>query len=694
MRAWWKIVGWIAAAVVGVVLLVSLAARLLIDPNAHREQLQAALRDATGRDVVLQGPLSLSMFPWLAFEANDVAIANREGFGDAPFASLGQARLAVRLWPLITSRRVEFGPVTIDKLQLHLAVAANGRDNWSDVVEHLQRKETRTSTNGASAPAPAAKSPSLDLSVAALQLRASEVSFEDAQAGTRYVVSGLRVETGALRQGEPIDVRTELEVKRNGAPFGHFQLRTRLDLTTPGLVALADMQGRVSLAREGADDLPIDLKAPRLTLDVPTRNIEIDTIEGRIGETKATANLRVTQGSDGPALQGSVHVPTTNLRKLLQLLGAEDLKLRDTTALTRVGANAQVAYSHARGLQLQPLAVSIDGSKLDGALSIPDLGGNTLRFALQGDAIDADRYLPPRQAQAAAAPSSQTPSASNAPLEALRKLDLDGSLDLKQFTVAKVALHDLHVSLRARNGRLQFDPLRAGVFGGDAQTRLTVDVRDDVPTIHVEQSLDRVDVGAMLSQLIDLKQLQGRGRARFSLDMRGSDVPALLATASGPFDLTVENGALIGADLWYEIERAVASSQGKHAPSSVPNTGRTPFQRMHGQGTLANRTLHNERLEFVSDVATVHGRGDVDYGRDRLDLELTAKLLKAPPGRVLGMKLSRVEGVDIPLAVTGKLQEPKVQPDVTALLAAVAKGSLEEPLGGKVRKKLKKVLGF
>jgi len=91
-----KIAAWIAGGIVALVLVFSIAAALLIDPNAHKAELQAAFRDATGRDLTLQGPLSLKVFPWLAFQASDLAVANRDGFGEAPFASLGQARLSVR----------------------------------------------------------------------------------------------------------------------------------------------------------------------------------------------------------------------------------------------------------------------------------------------------------------------------------------------------------------------------------------------------------------------------------------------------------------------------------------------------------------------------------------------------------------------------------------------------------------------
>ena len=687
-----KIIGWIAAGLAALMLLLFAVARLLIDPNQHKPALQSALREATGRDVQLQGPLSLSMFPWLAVEANGVSIANRDGFGETPFASVGQARLAVRLWPLLTARRVEFGPVSVDKLQLHLAVTNDGRDNWSDVLEHLQRRETATHP----APSrPQGGEQPLELSIAKVLMHAGEVSFDDAQSGAHYTVSGLTLETGVLRQGQPIDLKAALAVSRNAAPLGRFELRTRLDLTQPGLVTLGNMKGRVTLQQAGKPDTPIDLRSPRLSLHVPTRALEIETLEGRIGDSTMLTSLQVEQAAAGPIVHGTLRVPATNPRKLLQALGIDAPVTRDAAALTRFEAGSQLDFSRAQGLRLDALTATLDGARLTGSISVPDLETQAVRFDLTGDGIDVDRYLPPKPTTGAAEPAPQhEPDEKRARYAALRKLDVAGTLALRSLTVASIALQNVHVDLRARDGTLHADPVRARVFGGDATTRLTIDVRDDTPAIHLEQSLDGVDVGPMLTQLINVRQLQGRGHANFSLDLRGDDVPTLLQTMTGPFDLTVEQGALLGVDLRYEIERAVAATQSRPTGPGTPNSGRTRFDRMHGRGTIANRTLHNDRMEFASDIAAVKGRGDVDYGRNRLDLDLTARLLKAPAGRVLGVKLSRVEGVEIPLRVTGAIGEPKVQPDVTSLLAAVAKGALEEPLEGKVRKKLKKILGF
>jgi hypothetical protein len=99
-------------------------------------------------------------------------------------------------------------------------------------------------------------------------------------------------------------------------------------------------------------------------------------------------------------------------------------------------------------------------------------------------------------------------------------------------------------------------------------------------------------------------------------------------------------------------------------------------------------------MEFFTDFAQVHGRGDVDYGAGTLDLDLVAKLLKTPPGRLLGVKVSRVQDADIPLQVTGTLAEPKVRPDVSSLLEAIAKDALKQPFEGKVREQLEKIFKF
>jgi AsmA protein len=685
VRRLYKVIAWILAGMAGLALLGLVAIRLLVDPNEHKAEIQAAFREATGRELTLQGPLSLSYFPWLAVTTRDAAISNRPGFAEEPFARLGHARLGVRVWPLLASQRLELGPVEVAQLELNLAVAPDGGNNWSDLFER-PAQEPGTPGGGETG-----ESKSFELSIASLELREASVSFRDRQTGAQYLVSGVELETGTLRPGSPVDVRTGLALSRNGKALGRFELETQVDATQEGVLALVGTAGTMHFATTTRAVAPIELRAPRIELRTATSAIDAPLLEVATGATTLRTSLHFRQARDGPELRGAFTVPATDPRRLLESLGARPPKTRDPGALGRFEAQGEVSFSRRQGLQLQRLAVQLDDTKLDGRVALTDLDRKSVRFDLRGDALDVDRYLAPGNTASPGRPAV-TKARRKPQFEGLRDLDLAGTASLGRSRLAGMDLRNVEVALRVRNGRVVVDPLRAAAFGGRTAASLTVDLRTDVPAVHLDQRLEGVDVAAMLGQLLELRQIQGRGRAHFVLDTEGLDFDSLFRGLRGTFDLDVADGALLGADLGYEIERALGAAQLRQP--TAPNRGRTDFQTLRGRGTLAERTLRNEHLEFVSDIATVRGRGDVDYGRNQIDLDLTARLLKVPPGRMFGIKLSRVQNVEIPLQVTGPIDAPKVRPDVNSLLQAIAKDSLQQPLEGKIKQGLKDLLGL
>jgi AsmA protein len=662
-----------------------LLAWLLFDPNAYKDELQRAFQGATGRELRLDGPLSLSVFPWLAVETGAASVSNRAGFGAEPFAALDRARLGVRLWPLLSARRVELGPVRVDGLALNLAIARDGSNNWSDLIERFEK-----------APAPPAteETPSAEASIARLDLRNAALRLDDAQAGTHYVIDRWDLATGMLRKGDPFDVETSLRLARNDAPIGRLKLRTRVHPDQADRLVFEDSEGTLRLARRGRDDVPVALRVPRIAVANATRDIAVENLEARIGDAVLAATLGVEQGQAGPRARGRVQLAETNLRELLRALGIDPPATRDPKALARIAGAADVAYSTRDGLQVDARDLRLDATTLSGRITLADFERRAIRFDLRGDGIDLDRYLPP-PAPAGTRPSPTAPAA-GAPAKSndARPLDARGSIALGRVVLAAIPLQDVVATVRFAEGRLALDPLKARVFDGSSVTRLDYELAAPVPTLHIEQRLADVDVGAMLGQLIQVRQLQGRGNGHFVLTTRGAGAEALFANLAGPFDLTVTNGALVGTDLWYEIERAVAAAQLEPSALTGKSSGRTEFSRLAARGTIGDRTLRNEHVEFVSDFARVRGRGRIDYGRDALDLDLTARLLKAPPGRFLGIKVRRLEGADIPLKVTGKMSEPQVRPNVSKLLEAAAKDAIKEPLEGKIKEKLEKLFKF
>ena len=64
------------------VLVAGITFALLFDANDYREDIAARVADASGRELVIEGDLELSLFPWLAVEIGKSRLGNAAGFGD------------------------------------------------------------------------------------------------------------------------------------------------------------------------------------------------------------------------------------------------------------------------------------------------------------------------------------------------------------------------------------------------------------------------------------------------------------------------------------------------------------------------------------------------------------------------------------------------------------------------------------
>ena len=297
-----RIAGIVAASIAVLLVVALLLAWLLFDPNDHKARVQSVFRAVTGRELRLDGDLSLSIFPWLAIESGTAAISNRAGSGDEAFATLERARLGVRLWPLLSRRRVEFGPVRVEGLALNLAVAQDGSNNWSDLLDRFERRERATG------PVDAGGSADAGPSVASVELRDARVSFADAQADTRYALTEWKLQTGRLRKGEPVDVDTSLRLARNARDLGRFAVRTRVDLAQPDRVLLAGSEGEVRLVRAERKPLEVALRSPQIVMTKATRDIEVRDLEARLGKAVLATNLRIGQGDAGPTAVSYTHL--------------------------------------------------------------------------------------------------------------------------------------------------------------------------------------------------------------------------------------------------------------------------------------------------------------------------------------------------------------------------------------------------
>src|SRR5210317_1296699 len=175
MSRFTKIILWLIAALAALFAVAAIAFSLFFDPNDFRDDISRAVKESTGRELTIDGEVSLQLFPWLAVEIGHTTLGNAPGFGDEPFAEFDRAQLSVRLFPLLLRQEVTVGTAELDALRLNFEVDKNGQDNWSDLMAAEEGPETADGTSDGS---------SVDIS--GVDIRDASVRYVDKQTGDSY----------------------------------------------------------------------------------------------------------------------------------------------------------------------------------------------------------------------------------------------------------------------------------------------------------------------------------------------------------------------------------------------------------------------------------------------------------------------------------------------------------------------------
>jgi AsmA protein len=183
-RAWRY--GLLGLAVV-VVLAVAAGAVFIarFNPNSLKPRIEAAVKQATGRDLALNGPIGMKLSLWPTVELHDAALANPPGYSRADMATLGLLDLRLAILPLLHGQ-VEISRLILVHPNILLEQDAQGHPNWRF-------------TPAPAGTAPPAGSPASASSRSTTEISVHDVQIEGATLGWRDDRTG-RTETLAVKQ--------------------------------------------------------------------------------------------------------------------------------------------------------------------------------------------------------------------------------------------------------------------------------------------------------------------------------------------------------------------------------------------------------------------------------------------------------------------------------------------------------------
>lgn len=653
----------ILGIVVGVVVLLFVAlvvvVSLMFDPNDYKADITAAVQEATGRQLTLDGDLELSLFPTIRIAVGAATLSNAPGFGDEPMARIGGASLSVRLLPLL-SKRVEIREARLEGLTLNLARDQRGRNNWQDLA-------------GESAPvgeAPAAEpsdggAGTLDLGVGAIEIADANIVWNDASTGSRWELTdfGLRAEDfGPGRRfplsmdfslaGADVAVKVASEMQATLAiASGEYRLE-QLAVTIDG--SGAGWPGGPSQATLKFDSLVANLNQETLDLGGLTLDFLGLTMAGSLSGRQLLSNL---------ALNGAVEFREFSPRVVLERFGV-DVETADGDVLTRASAKANLVYNSAQ-TALNDMQFVLDDSTLTGRFA---LEGERITYDLTVDKINVDRYLPPAEAGDAPAAAEEEGSldAVDLPLEVMRTVDARGELKFGETKFSNLTLTNVSFALNAANGAVRLTP-SAQLYGGSLAGQIALVVEGDSARMTYEQRLDDVNIAALGQDLLGSQDITGTGDVRLNLVTQGSNLGAMRRDLDGDVGFTVTNGSLEGFDFWYELKRARARIDSTTLPERGDAPRRTTFSSLSATGVVQDAVLTNNDLNGTLDFMSLDGAGTVNLLNDAIAFDLTAKLVDGPtlqsdPG------MAKMAGDTLPLKVTGTIDAPSVLPDFNAIV--------------------------
>ena len=375
-------------ALVALVVLGVLVVVWLVDPNSFKSQIEAAVRDRTGRDFTLVGDIELGFFPWLSLRTGEGRFGSPPDFGPEPMVSWKSARLGVKLFPLLS------GDVIADRISLagadlRLVRHADGSANWLGLT-------------GAEPADPDAKPTRLN--VDGLEIENSHLLFIDEGVPRRIEIMALNLRTDAIEAGKPFtDTEIEGVLHMDGFP---------------------------------AEGVPFRVEVPEVVLPEDYSSVDVQRFSVEFGGFEASGAAGGTLG-EHPKLAGEVASNRFDVRALLASVGIEAPKTTDPKALGKIGFAGTWAFDDG-AVRVAPFSFDLDDTHFTGAFS-RTAGADALgEFSLSGSTIDLARYIPPTD------PNSEPFVLPTAALKALR---FRGEVRLAHATLDDIDMKDVTLRL-------------------------------------------------------------------------------------------------------------------------------------------------------------------------------------------------------------------------------------------------------
>ena len=613
------------------------AAPSFIPVESYKPQITALVKEQTGRDLTIDGDISLSFLPRLAVSVNDVTFQNASWASSPHMAKMEQLEIVLKIFPLIR------GEIALDRFimrrpEIDLAVNRQGVGNWVFDVP------------AQSAPAPAAEtSPAggeggftpqvTDIQLGEISLIDGSVKYSNLATAETYEAGDINLDVSLPSLDAPLGL--DGSVVWNGDT-----VELSLDVAEPRAFSVGE-----------ASDLSLKITAPKVTasFDGNGKISPVLTING-------PTSLSIPSVRDLAAWAGQPMADGDGF-------GALDLKgtvavVGDTYSFT----SATLAFDGMNGTGDLTVDAGRSRPKLTGALALDRLDANVY-LADSSESTSSDGQAAPSGGGSGGAASSNGSTAasgwSDAPIDLSGLKAIDADLDL---TVGEILFQDLTIGKSALDvlmsgGKLTAKLTELALYEGAGIGQLTLDGSGNTPSVGANFNLNGLSAYPFLRDAAGFERLEGLGSFNVNVTTRGKSQKAMMSALNGSGAATFADGAIRGINI-AQLSRNVFAAATSGWESGGAQS--TDFSELGGTFTIANGVLTNNDLKMLSPLVRVTGKGTVSMPPQTLNYRVEPKLAATLEGQG---GAGDVKGIEVPIVISGPWSNPSFTPDLAAIIS-------------------------
>lgn len=352
------------AAIFGIVILMGVLAAVLlvtfVSPNRFKPLLTEQVKKLTGRELVIDGNLSWTVYPNLGIKVGHLELKNPSNFKQDIFAEIQSATMGFKILPLL-HRQIESSGITLNGLKLNLIKNAEGKTNWQD-LEKSSSSEAKSEES--SATETVAKNSTQAFAIAGFHINNATLSWTDEMAHQSYIIDNLNLHVKNINLANPFPLHVTFNFTDKKALSGKINLTSQLALNLANQnYKLRNLDLKAKLKQDDKN-YNLDMKSD-IIADLSNQTVIVDNLKAQMANLILDGNINVAHLNAKPKITGHFEIQPFDGKKWLQATGQN--------------AEALEVLNNVRGNFNLTAGTTLDSVDLKGNIKIAELKAGNAR---------------------------------------------------------------------------------------------------------------------------------------------------------------------------------------------------------------------------------------------------------------------------------------------------------------------------